>query len=86
MKRTVRGLIPDELIDRKKQGFGVPIHEWILEKLGDYARQELEWLCKESDFFNPLEVRRIINQKNSNQIWFLLNFALWWKQYINSAN
>jgi asparagine synthase (glutamine-hydrolysing) len=85
LKRTVRGLIPDDLINRRKQGFGVPIQEWILGSLGEYARQELEWLCKESDFFNPLEVREIINQKNSNKIWFLLNFSLWWKQYINSA-
>lgn len=82
LKKTVRGVIPDELIYRKKQGFGVPINEWILEKLGDYARQELDQFCKETDFFNPVEVKRIIDQKNSNKIWFLLNFALWWKQYI----
>ena len=28
LKKAVRGLIPDELIDRKKQGFGVPVYEW----------------------------------------------------------
>lgn len=82
LKKTVRGVIPDELIDRKKQGFSVPIHEWIVEKLGDYAKQEIEQFCKETDFFGPLEVRRIIDQKNSYKIWFLLNLALWWKQYI----
>lgn len=29
LKRAVRGLIPDELIDRKKKGFGVPVGAWL---------------------------------------------------------
>ena len=39
LKQAVRGVIPDELIDRPKQGFGVPVYEWFLERLGDTARQ-----------------------------------------------
>src|SRR5207245_2763711 len=29
LKKAVRGLIPDELVDRRKQGFGVPMYEWF---------------------------------------------------------
>ena len=35
LKKAVRGVIPDELIDRPKQGFGVPVDEWFFDRLGD---------------------------------------------------
>ena len=41
LKKSIRGIIPDELIDRKKQGFGVPIHEWFMDKLGEFTKKEL---------------------------------------------
>ena len=35
LKKAVRGIVPDELIDRPKQGFGVPVREWFTDLLGD---------------------------------------------------
>lgn len=35
LNKAVRGIIPDELIDRKKQGFCVPIYEWFFDRLGE---------------------------------------------------
>lgn len=82
LKKTVRGLIPDELIDRKKQGFGVPVYEWFFDKLGGKTKQELSDFCDKTDFLDRSEVMRLIEQGNGPQVWYLLNFALWWKEYI----
>jgi len=82
LKRSVRGLIPDEIIDRKKQGFGVPVHEWFSDRLGDFTRRELSSFCRETDFLDPGEVGRFI-ETDRKRTWYLLNFALWWKQYIS---
>lgn len=82
LKKAVRGLIPDEIIDRKKQGFGVPIYEWFFGKLGDKTREDLNSFCDKTDFLDKKEVMRLIEKGNGPQVWYLLNFALWWKEFI----
>ena len=29
LKKAMRGILPNEIIERSKQGFGVPIYEWL---------------------------------------------------------
>ena len=82
LKRAVRGVIPDELIDRPKQGFGVPVYEWFFDRLGDTARRELEDFCAQTDFLDRDEVMRLVDEQRGPEVWYLLNFALWWKEYV----
>jgi asparagine synthase (glutamine-hydrolysing) len=84
LKKAVRGVIPDVLIDRKKQGFGVPVYEWFFGRLGDEVRRELDDFCRQTDFFDPAEVMQLIDLKQGPQVWYLLNFALWWKNFIGA--
>jgi asparagine synthase (glutamine-hydrolysing) len=82
LKKAVRGIVPDELIDRPKQGFGVPVREWFTDLLGARARTELDDLCLRTDFLDHDEVVRLIDGRREREVWYLLNFALWWKEYI----
>ncbi len=82
LKKSVRGLIPDELIDRPKQGFGVPVYEWFFDKLGAQTRTVLNDFCNKTDFLDQAEVMKLIDEGQGPQVWYLLNFALWWKEYI----
>jgi asparagine synthase (glutamine-hydrolysing) len=83
LKKAVRGVIPDELIDRRKQGFSVPMEEWFFERLGDTTRKELMEFCDQTDYFDRAEVLKLIDSRKGSKVWYLLNFALWWKHYIN---
>jgi asparagine synthase (glutamine-hydrolysing) len=83
LKKSVRGLIPDEFIDRKKQGFGVPIHEWFLDRLGEQIQKELKTFCDKTDFIRYPEIQSLIEHKQTFQVWCLFNLALWWKKYFN---
>ncbi len=82
LKRAVRGLIPDEIVDRPKQGFGVPVYEWFFGKLGARTREVLERFCRETDFLERREVLRLVDAGNGVQAWYLLNLALWWQTYV----
>ena len=81
LKKSVRGLIPDELIDRKKQGFGVPVYEWFFDRLGIKAREELSGFCQQTDFLDSGEVMHLIDNGQGTQIWYLLNFAMWFREF-----
>ena len=82
LKRAVRGVIPDEIINRPKQGFGVPIQQWFLGQSGEFARRELAEFCDKTDFLHRSAVMQLIQEGRGRNVWFLLNFALWWKKFI----
>jgi asparagine synthase (glutamine-hydrolysing) len=86
LKKAVRGFVPDEIIDRRKQGFGVPIHEWSLGQFGEFARCELWDFCSNTDFLDQPAVMKLIQSGRGRDAWFLLNFALWWKEFIEAKN
>jgi asparagine synthase (glutamine-hydrolysing) len=86
LKKAVRGVIPDCIIDRKKQGFGVPIYEWFFEQFGEFARRELSAFCEEADFLDQDAVLRLVRAGRGRDAWILLNFALWWKQFIEGKS
>jgi asparagine synthase (glutamine-hydrolysing) len=82
LKKSVRGLIPDELIDRPKQGFAVPVREWLFEGLQAKARRQLDELCRQTDLLDHGEVMRFVDAGRERETWYLLNFALWWEEFV----
>jgi len=81
LKKAVRGLIPDELIDRRKQGFHVPVFEWFFDRLGEKIRRDLAEFCEHTDLLDRAEVARVLEQGRGMTAWYLLNVALWWKEF-----
>lgn len=82
LKKAVRGTIPDAVIDRPKQGFGVPVFEWYFDRLGAETRKTLKGFCDETDFLHWPAVERVLDSGRGPQAWYLLNVALWWNEYI----
>jgi asparagine synthase (glutamine-hydrolysing) len=82
LKRAVKSLLPEAILNRPKQGFGVPVREWFLGKLGRETRATLDRFCRDTDFLDRAEVETLLGEGRGAQSWYLLNFALWWEAYV----
>ena len=88
----MRNIIPDEIIDREKQGFSAPITEWSQDTLGDIGGPILERFCKETDILDWNSIKDFIqnrtegSSKRDKEWWPLLNLALWWLVYIKQED
>lgn len=83
LKEAVRGIIPDDVIDRKKIGFGLPFIEWYKGRLGNAMKEKVEMFASQSGFFVENEIHKFMDEKNSDPtgIWGLFILSLWWEQY-----
>jgi asparagine synthase (glutamine-hydrolysing) len=82
LKKAVRGLVPDQIIDRPKQGFGVPVNELFAGPLAAFADNELRRLCEATDLLDRAEVERVMRTADGAKRWYLLNLAMWWRTFI----
>jgi asparagine synthase (glutamine-hydrolysing) len=81
LKLAVRGVLPDVLVDRPKQGFRMPVDEWFGERLGDHTRRELDAFCRETDLLDRTAVAERL-ERPGRDAWYLLNLALWWREWM----
>jgi len=84
LKQAVRGIIPDAVIDRPKQGFRVPVRQWLAEDLGVLAHDCLRGFCQRTDYFRWPRVQALL-RSNNELSWYLLNFALWHELWIEGV-
>lgn len=84
LKEAVRGILPDEIIDRKKEGFALPFGELGRGRLGNVISTNIQLFVDESGFFNSGEVKKIMkeNRGNSYVVWALFSLSLWWQEYV----
>lgn len=90
-KKAMSGIVPDEILYRKKQGFGVPIGEWINARLkGRMTSTLLESKTTQRGLFNRKYVETLIGEHSrgrrdhSHQLWALWMLELWHRRYVDA--
>lgn len=81
LKKAIKGLVPEEIIHRKKMGFILPLDTWYNGKLKDVIKEEVRFFIDKTDYFNKNEVEKTLSSNNTMKIWSLYTIALWWKSY-----
>jgi asparagine synthase (glutamine-hydrolysing) len=82
LKRAVRGVIPDDVIDRPKQGFGVPVNEMLPGRLLTVARREVAYFARQTGLLDPAAADRVMQTADGSKVWYLMNLAMWWRHFI----
>jgi asparagine synthase (glutamine-hydrolysing) len=90
LKQALRGVLPDDVLDRPKQGFRVPLPAWLRGPLASWAKHEIfESPLAERGFFNHDYVdtlwRRHLGgvQDHSFDLWCLVNLGAWYAHWID---
>jgi asparagine synthase (glutamine-hydrolysing) len=91
-KKAMAGILPDEVIQREKRGFGVPLDRWFRGELRELVEETLlSRRAIERGYFQPTAVRRLIQEHVSgharwhHQLWALLMLELWHRMFIDKT-
>lgn len=84
LKKAMRGRLPDDVIDRPKKGFGMPVAKWVKGELRSLVRDTFspERLNRRG-LFNAAYVQRLLDEHergvadHRKLIWTLLMFEMW---------
>jgi asparagine synthase (glutamine-hydrolysing) len=92
LKRAVKDLVPDEILNRPKQGFGVPIQEWINQQLRSRIRETLsDTRTRQRGYINPQYLNVLLDEHEQGRrdhsmgLWALLMFELWHRQFVDGG-
>jgi asparagine synthase (glutamine-hydrolysing) len=92
LKEVAATLLPRDIVERRKQGFGVPIGVWFRGSLREFfADTLLSARTLQRGYFRAPFVRRIVSEHlagtrdHTLRLWQLAVFERWHRQYVDQA-
>ncbi len=82
LKLAVKDLLPDDILKRPKQGFRVPVDEWLLSELGPAVQATIDAFARDHEYLDPDYGRKFATPLTGARRWYLLNLALWHRHWI----
>ncbi len=92
LKKAVADLVPAEILHRPKQGFGVPIQEWINQQLRSRIRDTLsDTRTRQRGYVDSRYVDVLLDEHergrrdHSMSLWALVMLELWQRQFLDDS-
>jgi len=91
LKSALRGWLPDEILDRRKMGFGVPLAHWFRNDLRDLPTDVLlDRRSLDRGYFRRSEIERLIKEHregradHASRLWVLLQLEYWHREVVEA--
>jgi asparagine synthase (glutamine-hydrolysing) len=93
LKKALGGMLPDEILFRRKRGFGAPMGAWLKRELMPVLSRVLDQkVIKDRGVFRPMVVQELIaehvnnKEDHTDQILGLFNLELWFRIFIDGRS
>jgi asparagine synthase (glutamine-hydrolysing) len=93
LKRALAGVVPARVLERKKQGFGAPIKEWLFGRMSGFVEDAIFGSAlSRREIFDYENVRRLLEEQRAGRVnysfhlWALLNLSLWYDRWIEQRD
>lgn len=83
LRKVLHGIVPQEILDAPKAGFGVPIGNWLAGPLRQFAQNHILEHSGSDGWFDENNIRSLFNEHaegrrdHSQILWKSLQLALW---------
>jgi asparagine synthase (glutamine-hydrolysing) len=91
-KKAMKDILPESIIHRTKEGFSIPIKNWLKNELKGLMLEYLsEGRINDRGFFNYAYIRKMIDehlgnrQNHSHRLWTLILFQMWAEKYLKRS-
>ena len=88
LREAMKRLLPEEILERPKVGFRVPVNEWFQGPMKDYLYDHLTGTSSiTTEYYNPLALDKLLSdhvggrQNHEKLLWTLLNLEIWHREY-----
>jgi asparagine synthase (glutamine-hydrolysing) len=91
LREAVREWLPDGILDRPKQGFAVPLADWLRGEMRQVPEEVLlDPVATGRGIFRTEQVRRMIGEHRegrdrADQLWAMINLELWFRTCVDRA-
>lgn len=89
LRQIVHKYVPQQMMERPKMGFGIPIADWLKNELKGFVEEATETkFLEQQGIFNVGEVKELYRQfyngkeQLHTKIWYLLMFQMWYKKWM----
>jgi asparagine synthase (glutamine-hydrolysing) len=90
-KQALRGILPDTIIDRPKQGFAIPLASWFRGQLDGFVEDLLfSDSSRERQLFNTAYIEKLLKLNAAGRpvgftLWTLISFELWCRRFLDPS-